>query len=202
MASIPGVPNLLRNAPRAIGITLLGNIATAAWNFLFPGPQWGVFLPGTADPAIAVSSVSELDVSADARASDYPIQTGSFTNYNKVRLPNAVLVRLTRDGLEAGRSEFLDWLDFNATETTLFDIVCPETRWPSMTLVSFRIGRSARAGATMITADCVFQQVRELPVQYSSSNIESPENKPTTPTARVNITLLPPESAGGPVSWP
>jgi hypothetical protein len=60
MASIPGVPNLLRNTPRAIVITLIGNAINSLWNFLFPGPQWGVFLPGSADPAVAVSSVVEL----------------------------------------------------------------------------------------------------------------------------------------------
>lgn len=199
--AIPGVPNLLKNAPKAIGITLLGNLATALWDYLFPGPTWGVFNVGTSDPAIEVSSVLELDVAAESRASDYFIQTGSFTSYNKVRMPDVIPIRLVKDGNDASRAQLIAWLDDNLTKTTLFDILSPEWRHPNLTLVGYRIGRTARAGAAMITADCLFQQIREKAVVFSSSTIASPENQPTAPTARVNPMPTSPNSAGGAVAW-
>jgi len=201
--AIPGAPNLLKNAPRAIGITLLGNLATNLWDYLFPGPTWGVFNVGTSDPSIEVSSVLELDIAAEARASDYFIQTGSFTSYNKVRMPDVIPIRLVKDGNETSRAQLLKWLDDNLSKTTLFDILSPEWRHPNLTLVGYRIGRTARSGAAMITADCLFQQIREKDVKFSSSTIASPGNQPATPTARVNpVPATPaPNSPGGIITW-
>lgn len=199
--AIPGVPNLLKNAPKAIGITLLGNLATKLWDYLFPGPTWGVFKVGTTDVAIEVSSIIEQDVSAEARASDYIIQTGSFTNYNKVRQPDIITIRMTKDGGDVSRLQLLYWLNQHVTETSLFDILSPEWRYPNMTLVGYRLGRSARSGAAMIVADCLFQQIREKPAVFSITNIAEPENQPSTPTARVNPIAGEPNSAGGDVAW-
>lgn len=201
MASIPGVPNLLSNAPKAIGLTLLGIGLNKLWDFLFPGPQWGIFTLNTTDPAIEVSSVVSLDIAGDARASDYPIQTGSFTNYNKVRTPDLFRVALTKDGDDEDRYDLINWLDQNVGATTLFDVYCPEFVWPKATLVSYRISRSAQRGAAMITADCVFQQIRELPALYSSSEIPDPNNQAPAPTARVNEIAGEPNSAAGDVQW-
>lgn len=200
--AIPGVPSLLKNAPKAIGITLLGSLANKLWDFLFPGPTWGVFKVGTNDRAIEVSSVGELDTAAEALVSDYPIQTGSFTTYNKVRRPDIITIRLTKDGGEDSRLQLLYWLNQNMTDTSLFDILSPEWRYPSMTLIGYRLSRSARSGAAMIVADCLFQQVRENPPVYSSSTIADPEDQPETPTARVYP--APPDKpieVGGPPVW-
>lgn len=200
--AIPGVPNLLKNAPKAIGITLLGNVASALWNYLFPGPTWGVFNVGTSDPAIIVSSVVEQDISAESRASDFIIQSGSFTNYNKVQTPNIITIRMTKDGNETSRQEFLQWLDLNIADTSLFDVLSPEFRYPNVTLIGYRMGRSARSGAAMIVADCLFQQIREKPVLFSSSTIADPGNQPSAPTVRVYP--APPDKPldiGGPIAW-
>lgn len=201
MASIPGVPNLLNKPATAIPLTLLGNAINALWNFLFPGPQWGIFTTGTDQPAVTVDSVVSLDISADAAVSDYPIQTGSFTTYNKVRQPDVFRVELARDDSVQARAEFIAWLDANTTATSTFDVVVPERVWPNATLVSYRIGRRATSGAARILADCIFQQIRELPATYSSSEVTEPENQEPTPTARVNPVEGEPNSAGGEVAW-
>jgi len=196
-----GIPNLLNPLPRNVTLTVLGNAVTGLFNFLFPGPQWGVFKPGVAEPAVVVDSVVAIDIAADASASTYPIQTGSFTNYNKVRNPDAFRVELSRDANEQGRAEFLAWLEANASDTTLFDIVVPEKAWPNSTLIAYRVSRRASMGAARIVADCVFQQVRELPAQYSSSEVPDPNNQSPAPTARVNAVAGEPNSAGGVVDW-
>ena len=199
--AIFGMPNLLNNLPKAAGITLLGNLATDLVGLLFPGPNWGVYKVGTSTRAVEVSSVVEQDISAEARTSDYIIQTGSFTTYNKVRLPDVIPIRMTKDGSETSRLQLLDWLNQNLTDTTLFDILSPETRYSNATLVGFRISRSARSGAAMIVADCLFQQVREKPAVFSSSQIAEPENKPASPAARVYAVPDDPRVTGSVVSW-
>lgn len=200
--AIFGIPNLLKSAPKAIGITLLGNLATGLWNFLFPGPTWGVFKVGTTEVAIQVSSVVEQDISAESRASDYIIQSGSFTNYNKVQTPNIITIRMTKDGNEASRQELLQWLEVNIADTSLFDVLAPEFRYANMTLVGYRMGRSASSGAAMIVVDCLFQQIRERPAKFSSTTVADPGNQPSTPTVRVYP--APPDKpidVGGPITW-
>lgn len=200
--AIPGIPNLLRNAPKAIGITLLGNAVSSLWNFLFPGPTWGVFNVGTTDIAIEVSSIYEQGISGEAHVSDYIIQSSSFTSYNKVRLPNIVTVTMTKDGSEISRQELLQWLDVNIVATTVYDLLTPEFRYANMTLIGYRVGRSARYGAARIIAECLFQEVREKPVSFSTTNIAAPDTQPTSPTVRVYP--APPDKpieVGGPIAW-
>lgn len=199
--AIPGVPNLLRNAPRAIGITLLGTAVSGLFNLLFPAPKWGIFIRGSENSDVSFSGINAVDIAADSQASDYPIQTGSFTSYNKMARPNIFRVEIARDGSAEERELLLKWLEKNVGEPTLFDVVVPERRWANATLVSYRISRSARSGAAMLLVDCIFQQVRELPAAYSRQNIADPENEPTTPAARVNPQPTEPNSAGGQVSW-
>lgn len=200
--AIAGVPSLLKNAPKAIGITLLGNLVSGLWNYLFPGATWGIFVVGTTDAAVEVSSVYGIDISGEARNSNYIIQSGSFTNYNKVQMPNVTAVRITKDGGEAERSQLLKWLDQNVKDTALFDVLTPEFRYSSMTLAGYRMGRSAQTGAAMIIVDCLFEEIRIKPAVYSSNTIEKPEDQPTTPTARVFA--APPDKpieVGGPIAW-
>jgi hypothetical protein len=196
-----GVPNLLNGIVKRTGITLLGNIVSDLWDFLFPGAIWGVFKVGSTDRAIELSSVVEVDVAGDSRVSDYPIQTGSFVTYNKVANPNIITLRITKDGSETSRLELLQWLETQKNDTSLFDILTPEYRYTGMTLVGYRMSRSARAGAAMITADTLWQEVREKTALYSTSRIEDAEDQPTTPTARVNPISSTPNSAGGAISW-
>lgn len=180
-----GLPNLLRKAPQAIAITLLGNNVSRLMDFLFPAPNWGVFLPGTTTPAFVVSSVAELDIGAETAISDYPIETGAFATYNKVIMPNAFSLRLTRDGSETQRAAFLNWLEVVRQSLDLFDVLCPERTYRNVTLKSYRVTRTSESGAAMIVADCIFQEIRQTPAIYSNSQIPAPANQSPTPTVRV-----------------
>lgn len=198
MAEFVGIPNLLKNAKKAIKLTLLGNGLSALKSFLFPGATWGVFEVGSTNTALEVSNVMEVDISAESHVSDYVIQSGSFTSYNKVQMPLITTIRMTKDGSEASRQIMLAWLERNVADTTLFDVLTPEYRYASVTLVGYRMSRSARSGAAMIVADCLFQEVRERPATYVNSNasqpdgastdngnIERPEDMRMAPTSRV-----------------
>lgn len=167
--SIPGVPNLLKNAPRNIGVAILGDLVGRAFDFLFPAPKWGIYYPNSGDIAMQASSVVELEIFAESVVSNYQIETGSFTTYNKVVQPRFFGVRITRDGAEFQQAEMQTWLENEVAQTTLFDVVCPTKTWRNVTLVSYRELKSARSGAAMMTVDCVFQEVRELPAKYTDS---------------------------------
>ena len=180
-----GIPKLLKGVARATVATLLSNTLGKLYDFFVVPPKWGIYLPGTSTKAISVSSVIAMDIAGAADVSDYPIEQGSFVSYNKVVLPDVFQFRIAQDGFEANRTSLLDWLQRVKNGLDVFDVVCPEFVYPNATLIRYTIRRTAGNGASMITADCVFQQVREKPAKYSTSNTAKPENKQSTPVVQV-----------------
>ena len=181
-----GVPNLLKGAAKAAVATLLSNTLGKLYDFFVVPPKWGIYLPGSSTKAIEVASVVAMDIAGSADVSDYPIEQGSFVSYNKVILPDVFQFRIAQDGQEASRTYFLDWLQRAKNGLDVFDVVCPEFVYPNATLIRYTIRRTAESGASMVTADCVFQQVRDKPAKYSSSQTEKPENEESTPVVQVN----------------
>lgn len=181
-----GIPKLLFPSPRAIALTFLGNTANRFYEFLFPTPNWGVYKKGTTQKAFDVSSVVELDIGGESNVSDYPVEDGSFTTYNKMIMPNMFAIRMTRDGSTELRTAFLNWLESSKNNFDLFDVMCPERTYRNGTLKSYRITRTSASGAAMIVADCIFQEIRQIPAAYTTAGIPNPENQPATPTVRVN----------------
>lgn len=197
--AIPGVPNLLN--PKALGLTLVGNLATKLFELAFPAPKWGIYIRGAEVSDVSFSSIAAVDMSAEAVVSDYPIESGSFVSYNKVVRPDLFRVEIVRDGKPEERELLLKWLERNKNQPKLFDVVVPERRWTNATLVSYRIARSANSGVAMLKVDCLFQVIQQLGAEYSASQIPDPENQPATPAARVNPVEDAPNSAGGEVQW-
>lgn len=181
-----GIPKLLIPSPKAIVLSLLGAGANRLMDFLFPAPNWGIYKKGTTQKAFDVSSVVELDIGGESNVSDYPVEDGTFTSYNKVLVPNMFAVRMTRDGSQALRTAFLNWLNTNLNNFELFDVLCPERTYKNATLKSYRISRTSDSGAAMIVADCIFQEIRQIPAAYTTTAVPEPENQPATPTVRVN----------------
>lgn len=181
-----GVPNLLKGAVKATVATLLSNTLGKLYDFFVVPPKWGIYMPGSSTKAIEVASVVAMDIAGSADVSDYQIEQGSFVSYNKVILPDVFQFRIAQDGQEASRTYFLDWLQRAKNGLDVFDVVCPEFVYPNATLIRYTIRRTAESGASMVTADCVFQQVREKPAKYSSSQTEKPENEESTPVVQVN----------------
>jgi len=187
MAGIPGFPVLKSGQIPAPITSVLSSAIGSLWSALFPGDKWGIFEAGSETAKVEVDSIVEMGINGSAEASSYPIESGSFTSYNKVRNPTAMLIRVTKEGTAAQRAYITDWLLDNLNLTSQFDIVMPEKRYNGFTLVEYRILRGASSGAGMIVADLMVQEVRETQVVYSNSKITDPNNVPPTPTARVQL---------------
>lgn len=189
---IPGMPSLLKPSLKATAITLLSNALNAVYDYFVQPPKWGIYNPGSSDIAFLCSSIVELDISAESMVSDYPLETGSFTTYNKVRRPEFFAARVTKEGNDGIRNAFLAWLQLQKDSTNVFDVVAPDFIWPNVTLVSYRMSRTSRSGAAMIVADLVFQQVLEMPTPAAQGEITAPENQEQSPTVRVSPVPNPP----------
>lgn len=187
MAGIPGFPILKSGKVPAPITSVISAAIGSLWSALFPGDKWGIYEAGSETAKVEVDSVVELGLNGSAEASTYKIEAGSFVSYNKVRNPNAFMIRISKEGNAATRAYINEWLATNVEATTVFDVVMPEKRYNGYTLVEYRMLRSSASGAGMIVADLMIQEMRETSALYSNSKIADSNNVPPTPTARVQL---------------
>ena len=187
MAGIPGFPILKSGKIPAPITSVISAAIGSLWSALFPGETWGIYEAGSETAKVEVDSVVELGLNGSAEASTYKIEAGSFVSYNKVRNPNAFMIRISKEGNAATRAYINEWLATNVEATTVFDVVMPEKRYNGYTLVEYRMLRSSASGAGMIVADLMIQEMRETSALYSNSKISDANNVPPTPTARVQL---------------
>lgn len=135
---------------------------------------------------VYIDSVVSLNQKKGSELSNYRLETGGFATFNKVEKPRQIQIRMTKSGTEEERELFLKWLDkvgkgFNKAITkgngnNLFDIYVPEAHYINMTLVDYTIMREARSGVSIIIADCIFQEVMQVTMQYSTSKTVNSQN--------------------------
>lgn len=213
-----GIPQLmipsLSNAAQSLGVLAQG----LAQYYLATEQKWGVFIAGTGsvvslgqkssmidqlkngagltqlandqlqDGENYIDSVLSLAVRKGSEVSSYRLETGSFANYNKVEKPRMIPIRLIKGGTESERMQFLMWLELESKRTKLYDIAVPELTYKNLTLIDYSIMRETRSGATLIIADCMFQEIMQITFQYVQSgtnNAKDAADKPPTETANL-----------------
>jgi hypothetical protein len=194
---ITGIPALY--FPKSfsnVGVSMLSAAEGQIWNALTSADKWGVYQAGTSNLAVQVDSVVELGQMKGSVISDYILETGSFSSFNKVQKSREIMLALSSAGTESQRSQFVAWLENEVIATDLFDIAMPEFTYINMTLMDYRLRRDSRSGASMIVAQCVFKEIRQTTSQYSNSqiadttNAQNPDDQPPTPTAKAQPSSL------------
>ena len=134
---------------------------------------------------VYIDSVVALNQKKGSDLSNYRLETGGFATYNKVEKPRQIHIKLTKGGSEEDRGYFLRWLETHSkfipasvmvAGNNLFDIYVPEAHYQNMTLIDYTIMRESRSGASLIIADCVFQEVMQVTMQYSVSGTSNAQN--------------------------
>jgi len=128
---------------------------------------WGVY-DDQGQPIANYDTFYSVKVDDNSKVSDFPVEDGAFVDYNKVNLPNKVMVTLVAGGSRTKTSAFLDALKEARRSTALFAIVTPEDTFSSMTLEKFDYKREAVGGQSMIKAQCAFLEVRQVTPQYAT----------------------------------
>lgn len=195
MTALFGLPTLLsgQNFIQNAQATLLSAAEGALFDLISASPTWGVFTPGSTAQAVEVDSVVGSDITRDNPVSDYRIESGSFTTYNKVQRPGVARLTLSKGGTIDERNSFLGWLEGAVNSTSTYDIYWPEGAYQNYTLSAYRVSRAAHHGVTVIYAECVFIKVREISALYynssqpstDTSNAASPDDLPVLGTQRV-----------------
>lgn len=216
---VPGVPAV----PRAPGVSAiasrfaLGAVQAALWRVFQVETQWGIYdSAGKAlgDPSLfqgvlgaavgtfgigTTLSTGGVDYNKETRVSDFPVERGSFANYNKVETPAEPVVTLRLGGSESARTTFLNAIDAAVKSTSLYSVVTPEVTYVNYTLERYAYSRQNTRGATLLTVEIMLKEVRQVSAQYAVSN-KGNVNAPKTSSATPQIDSGKVQAATPPVS--
>ena len=178
--SLPGVPPVVRDPLAAVAVVA----APVIQSFLSLFSQtWGVFDENGVqvlepDSFLGIEFINAYNISS------YPVEKGSFANYNKVNNPFYATVKLAKGGTTEDRSAFLDALSEIAKSLDLYTIVTPEDTYSNVNLEQFDYYRETKDGAGIIIANCRFIEIREAQSEPSLKQAQTGQSP--TSSAEIN----------------
>jgi len=196
--NVPGVPAIPRspNFPPTIRAAL-GLVQGFLWSLVQVESQWGIFdsngkalgdpskFSGLTNSALssvgigATLSTGSVDYSKETKVSDFPIEKGSFSSYNKVESPAAPVVTLCFSGSKSERTTFLDAIDLACKSTDLYSVVTPEKQYIGYSIERYNYQRRTSRGATLLIVEIALKEIRTVSATYAES--EKPKDVGATP---------------------
>lgn len=196
---VPGVPAIPRspNFPPTVQAGL-GIIQAALWRVFQTQTRWGIFdaegrpladpsrFEGIIGAAVGVlggttSSTDSVEYTKETRVSDFPLERGSFANYNKVEMPASPNVTLCMSGSEADRKKFLDAIDAATKSTDLYSVVTPEITYIDYAIERYNYQRRNSRGATLLIVQLSLKEIRQVSAQYAQTIINKPKDVGAVP---------------------
>lgn len=164
----------------------------SAYQTLF-GLRYGIYKDGW--PVLEVDTITEVNVSNQSQISEFPIEGGAFSSYNKVSLPSSYSMNLikTNSLIGSDKTDVINVLqgllrpvnqnyllnetlfvgnDYANADIQFVDVVTPDKTYANVQLESFNIEESNETGvALMISAS--FREIMQ-PIDRSNSNSFDP----------------------------
>jgi len=141
---------------------------------------WGIALPAFTPSgaaywvsAFTMDSCVSIKFDRSATVSTFPVEQGSFANYNKVLSPNKVRVQLAVSNYGNGASsqrvaELHTQLRHAVQDATLFTIVTPDLIYKNYTVKDFDYARSSDKGLGLVIMDVDLVEVRIVEARYAT----------------------------------
>lgn len=183
---LPGVPAL----PRSNLAPVLEQIALATpaiqsllWQSTASAPTWGIF-DSDNNLVLKPDSIVDFDYRNESAVSDFPVQEGSFANYNKVNNPYEISLRLAIGRNIGERATFLAQLDKISLSLDLYTILTLERTYRNVNITRYEVTRRGGAAAFFLTeVDIYFREIRQVSAQYvnidsSTSGASQPGDQP------------------------
>ena len=169
--NFPGVPALASYADDVLGSLLSGD-GIGVFDSSTTD-QWGIFLDGSA--VVTADTVTRVNYKREWAVSDFPVEQGSFSSYNKVQIPFDARVRFTSGGSESNRAALLNSVASIADDTVnLYTVVTPEETYPSVTITHYEYSRTATDGVGLLSVDVWCLNVNQQSATTTLSNTQSP----------------------------
>jgi hypothetical protein len=185
---IPGIPFVPPQVtlPGVIGFATQA-ISSALWQAAQVPPAWGIF-DDTGTLAIDPDSVLDFTNRQEYDVSQFPVQQGSFSDYNKVVKPFEVILRLKKAGSVDDRAAFLQALDALCASIDLYTVSIPERVYLSVNFTRYEVARRGAKGAYQLTeVDLYGERIIEVQAQYTTTAVQTPnaQSEAALPTSNV-----------------
>lgn len=131
-------------------------------------PQWGIF-DSSGNPVVIADNVVSFEYKQDFAISNYPVEQGQFSSYNKTQRPFQVRFRFSSGGSLADREALLNSVQAIIGDTNLYTAASPEAIYSNVNATHQEYRRTASNGAGLISIDVWFEQVRST-AQAGTSN--------------------------------
>lgn len=174
--NLPGVPSLSGyNAPAAVA-----TLAAPLINNLLEKlkPVWGIYDANGINKVLTPDTFISLDYRNEMNVSNFPIERGAFSSYNKVRTPYSLIVKVSKGSAVTSvgtgssvndRNSFLQTLEQLTASLDLYTIKTPEANYYNANLEEYDYRREVRNGVGMIIASLRFVEVIQASLLLSSS---------------------------------
>ena len=193
--ALPGVPPL-PVPPGGItlptfGLPMTSQVATDSASVKVK-PVWQINDFTSAAVILVPDSIVEFEYRGEQKIPNYPIEQGSFANYNKVAMPFDVRLTCTCNGsTNMSRQGFLAAIQVLLTGLNLVTIVTPDVAYGPCNLVHVDYRREAKQGVSLLVAQLWFQEVRQ--VQPNGAPTVTPDA--ATPVTVGQVSPIPPTPA-------
>lgn len=181
---IPGLPAL----PAGVTVFVDAVLLTADTISLAPSnaPQWGLF-NSDGDPVVIADNLIAFEYKQDFSISNYPVEQGQFSSFNKVQRPFEVRLRFSTGGSQPDREALLNSIQAIVGDTNLYTAVTPEAVYQSLNLTHQEYRRTSANGVGLISVDVWCEQVRSTAqLQNSNTATTSSGAASLTPNQRVS----------------
>ena len=128
---------------------------------------WGIF-DSALKPVFDVDTCVEVGYKGETKVSQFPVERGSFANYNKVQEPYQIRLQLAVGGDGRRIQAFLQALEIAKNSTNLYVVQTPEKLYLDACMTGYNYKRTATNGRNMITADIELVEIRQVSNNYTS----------------------------------
>ena len=205
---LPGVPALARSNNAQFAAGALNLVAQFLPDNLF-GTTWSILEQKTGKKILEPDSVVTFENTETRKISNYPVEKGSFSSYNYIRIPASYKLVVTCSGNgKMTKSAFLKGIDQMLTgrygdgQLVLVTISTPEYSQPNLKLIHTNNRREATKGATLLIYELMFEEVISIEAEKPNTTA-TPSGAPSqkfgqlSPTSSGSFGKLNPNSTGG-----
>lgn len=169
-------------------LNTLALIASSLPNVNTPIPVYAVVASDTLLPLTVPTSWGEFAPRYDTQISDYPVESGAFALYNKVRRPITINVTMIKAGSDVARFAFLAAIQAQETSnpTQLYTIVSPQAIFKDYAITGISYETRPEHGTNLLYLTITFTQVQQIATSAGVfPNTAASKSQPTTQVGQV-----------------
>lgn len=163
------------------GLNILSAIASRLPRLNPPRPVYAIVDSETFEPLTIPDSWGEFAPRYESQVSDYPVETGAFAIYNKVRRPTGVDVTLIKTGSDVARFTWLAAIQQSEAQapTRLFTLISPQAVYVDYTLQNMSFETRQDRGSNMLYLVLRFLEIPQIPSSDDTkTNVQEPKSSP------------------------